>query len=102
MVDEVAARYFNCWRVPISGKVLRDWKNGSPNMNWGNNPMFNKDLEGKSNLEVFDQFVADIKQNNMKMYLDVHSVLDGTYMNNLWYDKSHPPEYIRGGLEWFA
>jgi endoglucanase len=103
MVTEVAQRSFNCWRIPISAKVLQDWKAGQPLAKWGNNPMYNQDLEGKTNLDVFDAFVADVKKaGKMKIYLDCHSVLDGTYMNNLWYDGTHPPEYVIGALEWFA
>jgi endoglucanase len=103
MVTEVAQRSFNCWRIPISAKVLQDWKAGQPLLKWGNNPMYNQDLEGKTNLDVFDAFLADVKKaGKMKIYLDCHSVLDGTYMNNLWYDGTHPPEYVIGALEWFA
>jgi hypothetical protein len=61
---------------------------------WNNHPNYNKDLDGKTNLEVFDTFVVDIKKANMKMDLDVHRVVDDSYMQNLWFDGTHPPEYL--------
>jgi hypothetical protein len=41
-------------------KVLQDWKAGQPLLKWGNNLMYNQDLEGKMNLDVLDAFLADV------------------------------------------
>jgi aryl-phospho-beta-D-glucosidase BglC (GH1 family) len=101
-MDEVAKRGFNCYRVPVSATVLAAWKAGAPNKAWGNNPMANPELEGKSNLDVFDSFLAECKKHNQKVYIDVHGVTDGSYMDPLWYTAAHPPEFIITGLEWFA
>jgi hypothetical protein len=102
LVKAVADRKFNCFRVPISAKVLNDWKSGMPKTKWDNDPAYNADLQGKNNLEVFEAFVADLKKNNLRMYLDIHSVVDDSYMQNLWFDGTHPPEYLISGVEWFA
>jgi endoglucanase len=102
LVKAVADRGFNCFRVPISAKVLNDWRAGMPKTKWDNDPAYNADLQGKNNLEVFDAFVGDLKKNNLKMYLDIHSVVDDSYMQNLWFDGAHPPEYLISGVEWFA
>jgi aryl-phospho-beta-D-glucosidase BglC (GH1 family) len=102
LTDAVAKRGFNCYRVPVSASVLQDWKAGKPNSKPNINKVVNPDLEGLSNLDIFKRFVGECKKHNQKVFIDVHGVTDGSYMDNLWYTSSHPSEWIYAGLEWFA
>jgi endoglucanase len=102
MVAECKRRGFNTWRIPISASVLQSWKAGTPKRKWDGNPSVNPDLDGLSNYDVFKKFIAAAGKNNQKVFLDVHSVIDDSYMDNLWYNAAHPAEYIISALEWFA
>jgi aryl-phospho-beta-D-glucosidase BglC (GH1 family) len=102
IVKQVYERGFNCFRVPISAKVLQDWKNGRTKKDWPNNQEANKDLVGLTNLQVFDLFITDLKKYKLKMFIDIHGIKDDIYQDGLWFDKDHPVSYIEGALEWFA
>nr|BAF57335.1 putative glycosyl hydrolase family5 [uncultured symbiotic protist of Hodotermopsis sjoestedti] len=102
LVAEVAKRGFNVFRVPVSASVLQDWKAGTPNADISINAEVNPNLEGLNNLQVFDAFIAECKKHNIYVFIDVHGVTDGSYMDNLWYTSAHPAEWIYAGLEWFA
>jgi hypothetical protein len=102
LVKQVAERGFNCFRVPVSAKLLHDWKAEKAKTDWPNNPDVNKELVGLSNLQVFEIFMADLKKYRLKMFIDIHGLKDDSYSLPLWYDSEHPAEYLVSALEWFA
>lgn len=101
-VAEVAKRGFNVFRVPVSAELLHEWKDGKPVKPDSLNSNVNPNLDGKNNLEIFNLFVAECKKNGVKVFVDVHGVLPDSYMQALWFDSSHPVEYLYSALEWFA
>jgi endoglucanase len=102
IIDGVAERGFNAWRVPISAVVLNDWRAGKYNTDLGLNLNVNGDLEGLTNLDIFKKFLEIVKGKGHRVFIDIHGVTDGSYMDNLWFTAAHPPEFIYTGLEWFA
>nr|BAF57461.1 putative glycosyl hydrolase family5 [uncultured symbiotic protist of Cryptocercus punctulatus] len=102
LVQGVSQKKFNTFRVPISASVLQDWKAGKPNPKPNINLNVNADLEGLNNQQIFDLFLADCKKYKIYVFIDVHGVTDGSYMDNLWYTSAHPAEWIYSALEWFA
>jgi aryl-phospho-beta-D-glucosidase BglC (GH1 family) len=102
ILKQVNDRGFNCFRVPISAKVLTDWKQGRPKRDWPGNLDFNPELAGLTNLQVFDVFLSDLRKYKMKMFIDVHCVRDDQYTTGLWFDSVFPTSYIESALQWFA
>jgi aryl-phospho-beta-D-glucosidase BglC (GH1 family) len=47
-------------------------------------------------------FLELCKGHDIKVFIDIHGVTDGSYMDNLWFTDAYPPEFIYTGLEWFA
>jgi endoglucanase len=101
LVQKVALRGFNCSRVPISVKVLQSWRSNNLNRDWRNNPVFNAELEGGSNFDVFNICLRDCRKLKMKVIDAAAGFGDGT-SDAIWYNSVHPSEWTISALEWFA
>jgi endoglucanase len=74
---------------------------GSLNDAWGNNPLVNPELEGRSNFDVFSVFLQDCKRYSMKVIVVASGFGDGS-SEEIWYTQAHPPEDSILALEWLA
>lgn len=98
LVQQVAERGFNVFRVPISADLLHQWSSGKGTVSSAVNVYANPDLDGLTNKEVFELFLQDCKKYGIKVFIDVHGIESDSYTLPLW----GTPEYLYTALEWFA
>ncbi|WP_067514806.1 cellulase family glycosylhydrolase [Endozoicomonas ascidiicola] len=100
-VQSIAERGINLLRVPISTELLYEWSQGQasvPNVNTSTNP----NLVDKTDLEIFDHFLAVAKQYGVKVMLDVHSAEadNSGHVYTMWYKGQITPEIFYSTWEW--
>lgn len=106
MLKQIRALGFNSVRIPWSNQIMRsDAKAASVNT-YGADPYdqtdpMNKDLEGKTPLEMLDAVVAAAGDLGLKLILDNHSrESDGYMVEEVWYtDKTSEEQWI---ADWVA
>jgi endoglucanase len=82
---------FNCLRIPWSNKLMRDGVMPQGINTSGTDPMrpnspMNKDLDGKTSLELLDLVIDACTELGLKVFLDNHSRAPDGYMGEtLWY-----------------
>lgn len=102
-ISAISGRGINILRVPISTELLVEWSKGVtsvPSINTYVNP----ELEGKTNLEVFDEVIAVSKKYGMKILLDVHSAEadNSGHFAPLWYKGDITSADFKQSWEWVA
>ena len=102
-VQAITERGINLLRVPISTQLLYEWSQdqySTPNVNTATNP----DLVDKTDLEIFDHFLAVAKQYGLKVMLDVHSAEadNSGHVYPMWYKGSITPEVFYSTWEWIT
>nr|BAF57414.1 putative glycosyl hydrolase family5 [uncultured symbiotic protist of Mastotermes darwiniensis] len=102
LIKMVADHKFNCWRCPVSASVIHDWMIGNPRKDLKVNYTYNPSLRGLSNFDIFKIFIKEVKKYGHRVFIDIHSIVDNSYRDNLWWNAEHPPEYILSALEWIA
>ncbi len=100
-VQAIAERGINILRVPISTELLYEWSQGSttlPNVNTSTNP----ELVDKTDLEIFDIFLAIAKKYGIKVLLDVHSAEadNSGHVYRMWYKGEMTSEIFYQSWEW--
>ena len=104
MVKQIADLGFNTIRLPWANQILRPGAKASdaggfgisgPDAYDGTNPI-NKDLVGKSPLEIMDKVIEAADEFGVKIILDNHSREPDGYMNEqVWYsDKTSEKQWI--------
>jgi len=104
MVKQIADLGFNAIRLPWANQILRSGAKASDGNSFGNsgpdaydgtNPI-NKDLAGKSPLEIMDKVIEAAGEFGVKIILDNHSrELDGYMNEQVWYtDKTPEKQWI--------
>ncbi|MEI6894107.1 MAG: cellulase family glycosylhydrolase [Colwellia sp.] len=102
-ISAISSRGINILRVPISTELLVEWSKGEtsvPSINTYVNPA----LEGKTNLEVFDEVIAVSKKYGIKILLDVHSAEadNSGHFAPLWYKGDITSADFKQSWEWVA
>lgn len=102
-IASITARGINILRVPISTELLVEWSKGEmsvPSINTYVNPS----LEGKNNLEVFDEVIKVSKKYGLKILLDVHSAKadNSGHFAPLWYNDEITSTDFKESWEWVA
>ncbi|MBF0442097.1 MAG: glycoside hydrolase family 5 protein [Oligoflexales bacterium] len=99
----IAQRGMNILRIPISAELLLSWSKGvypAANVNeWEN-----KDLAGKSSLEIFDHALLLCKRYGLKVMLDLHSAESAAFghMEPLWYTAKFNTDDFFNAWLWVA
>lgn len=99
---QIAENGMNIVRVPISTQLLLEWKNGQAKVSSGVNTWANPDLEGKTTLQVFDQFLAYAEKYGLKVMLDVHSAEadNSGHVQPVWWKGTITVEDFYSAWEW--
>lgn len=102
-LSAIADRGINILRVPISTEVMYEWSQGKstlPAVNGSVNPT----LSGKTDLEIFDAFVAASKTYGIKILLDVHSAEadNSGHVAPMWYKGEITSEIFYESWEWIT
>lgn len=100
----LAGRGINIVRVPISTRLLMEWRAGAATTSGAVNTSANPELAGKTTLQVFDHFLALAEKYGLKVMLDVHSAEADNmgHMAPLWYGGSVTAEDFYSTWEWVA
>ncbi|ROP29399.1 cellulase family glycosylhydrolase [Couchioplanes caeruleus] len=102
ITKSMADRGINIVRVPISTQLLLEWKAGQAAVPSAVNTYANPELAGKTNLEVFDAFLALCERFGMKVVLDVHSAEadNSGHLYPVWWKGSITSEQFYQAWEW--
>ncbi|MFC6088016.1 cellulase family glycosylhydrolase [Saccharothrix lopnurensis] len=97
----MADRGINIVRVPISTRLLLEWKNGqatAPNVNTHVNP----ELAGLNSLQVWDHWLRLCERHGLKVLLDVHSAEadNSGHVHPVWYKGAITTELFHQAWEW--
>jgi len=100
-LQAIAERGINILRVPISTELLYEWSQGKtskPNVNTSTNP----ELVDKTDLDIFDIFLALSKKYGIKVLLDVHSAEadNSGHVYRMWYKGEITSEIFYQSWEW--
>lgn len=100
----LGARGINTIRVPISAEILLEWRDHGGDLPRAVDYTLNPDLAGKTNLEIFDAFLAAAKDRGIKVIPDIHAAEadDAGHMTELWYTDRISAEHVVQAWEWFA
>ena len=98
----MADRGINLVRVPISTRLLLEWRSGQAAVPSGVNTYANPELTGRTTLEVFDAFLALCERFGMKVMLDVHSAEadNAGHIHPVWWTGTITSEQFYQGWEW--
>jgi endoglucanase len=95
LLIQVKQMGFNCLRIPWSNKIMQDGVKPNSISMYGNDPMrpsdknvMNKELDGKTSLEILDLIIQACGELGLKVILDNHSRKPDGYMEEtVWYTK---------------
>ncbi len=104
LLDAIASRGINVIRVPISTKLLLEWKDGRATVPESVNKSVNADLAGKTSLEIFEAFLAGSKDRGLKVILDVHSAQADNmgHLAPMWYSGDITEKDFGDAWAWVA
>ncbi|WP_308315798.1 cellulase family glycosylhydrolase [Streptomyces sp. CC228A] len=98
----MADRGINIVRVPVSTRLLLEWKSGQAAVPSAVNAHANPELAGKTTLEVFDHWLALCEQYGIKVMLDVHSAEadNSGHVYPVWWKGDITTEDFHTAWEW--
>lgn len=99
---QMAERGINIVRVPISTRLLLEWKDGRAAVSSAVNTWANPELKDRTTLQVFDAFLALSEKYGIKVMLDVHSAEadNSGHVHPVWWKGAITTEQFYSAWEW--